>query len=414
MTETVPSSVYPGSRPRSLAAALDIPRPPELTWYVQARQPVAYEVSITRGLLNPANPALARAVGGDGHTGVRTLVVIDRVVDELYGERLRAYFDAWRVEARWKVMRGDEETKNLDQVVEVTEAMTAMGILRRTEKVVVVGGGVLMDVVGMAASLYRRGVPYVRVPTSLVGQIDAGIGVKTGVNHGTHKNRLGTYYAPEAALIDPEFLRTVPARHVANGLAEIIKMALIKDGALFRLLEEVVADVDSDSLADCGPATGEIVSRAIAGMLDELEPNLWEAVLERSVDYGHTFSPSLELRADPPLLHGEAVAVDMAVCIALAAGRDLITEAEAERALGLIAAAGLPVVHPVFTPELLEVGLEDAVKHRDGFQRLPLTRGLGACAFVNDVTGEELSTALKFVHTFADDLDVAPVNGDRR
>ncbi|MFI6943899.1 sedoheptulose 7-phosphate cyclase [Streptomyces sp. NPDC050418] len=400
--------------PRSMAA-LDMPRPPELSWYVQARQPVGYGVSITRGLLNPANPALARSVGADGQSSVRALIVVDRVVDDLYGEQLRAYFDAWNVDARMKIMSGDEETKNLEQVVEVTEAMTGMGMLRRTEKVVVVGGGVLMDVVGMAASLYRRGAPYVRVPTTLVGQIDAGIGVKTGVNHGTHKNRLGTYFAPEITLIDPEFLRTVPARHIANGLAEIIKMALIKDVALFRLLEETVADISSDSFADCGAAIGEVVSRAIVGMLDELEPNLWESVLERSVDYGHTFSPSLELRADPPLLHGEAVAVDMAVCVALAVGRDLLTEDEAERALRLIAAAGLPVAHPVFTPELLEVGLADAVKHRDGRQRLPLTNGLGGCAFVNDVSSEELSTALKFVHTFAGDLDLdgAVANGGR-
>ncbi|MEK8172830.1 hypothetical protein NKH77_38900 [Streptomyces sp. M19] len=102
---------------------------------------------------------------------------------------------------------------------------------------------------------------------------------------------------------------------MANGLAEIIKMALVKDAALFRVLESVADKIDAAALADCGPAVSEVMSRAVAGMLDELEPNLWEHVLERSVDYGHTFSPSLELRADPPLLHGEAVAVDMAVCV---------------------------------------------------------------------------------------------------
>ncbi|MEK8172831.1 hypothetical protein NKH77_38905 [Streptomyces sp. M19] len=80
----------------------------------------------------------------------------------------------------------------------MTRAMTEMGILRRTEKVLAVGGGVVLDVAGFAASMYRRGVPYVRVPTTLLGQVDAGVGVKTGINHGQHKNRLGTYYAPRA------------------------------------------------------------------------------------------------------------------------------------------------------------------------------------------------------------------------
>ncbi len=327
------------------------------------------------------------------------------MVDDLYGTALRSYFTAWQADATWLVMPGDEETKALEQVVEVTRAMTEMGILRRTERVVVVGGGVLMDVVGMAASLYRRGAPYVRVPTTLVGQVDAGVGVKTGVNHGTHKNRLGTYFAPEVTLIDPEFLRTVPHRHIANGLAEIIKMALIKDADLFHLLEETVAQISSDTLADCGADMREVVSRAIAGMLDELEPNLWESVLERSVDYGHTFSPSLELRADPPLLHGEAVAVDMAVCVALATGRQYLSPADAGRALALIAAAGLPLTHPVFTAELLQIGLADAVKHRDGLQRLPLTDGIGSCVFVNDVTPAELARALEFVHAYADRTD---------
>lgn len=393
------------NRPSRLTSGFDIPRPPGLTWYVQAQQPVGYEISLTRGLLNPVNPALAKAVGADNRGGVRALVVVDKVVDDLYGTALRGYFTAWQADATWLVMPGDEETKALEQVVEVTRAMTEMGILRRTERVVVVGGGVLMDVVGMAASLYRRGAPYVRVPTTLVGQVDAGVGVKTGVNHGTHKNRLGTYFAPEVTLIDPEFLRTVPHRHISNGLAEIIKMALIKDADLFHLLEETVAQISSDTLADCGADMREVVSRAIAGMLDELEPNLWESVLERSVDYGHTFSPSLELRADPPLLHGEAVAVDMAVCVAVATGREYLSPAEADRALALIAAAGLPLTHPVFTAELLQVGLADAVKHRDGLQRLPLTDGIGSCVFVNDVTPAELARALEFVHAYADRTD---------
>ncbi|MCL8013472.1 sedoheptulose 7-phosphate cyclase [Streptomyces sp. AS02] len=375
----------------------DLPKPPGLTWRVQSREPVGYDVNIVRGLLDPANPVLARACGADGQQPTRCLVVVDDKVHTLYAERIRAYLDAWRVESFWKVLPGDEAAKELDSAVAVTEAMTAMGLLRRTEKVVAVGGGVVLDVAGFAASLYRRGVPYVRVPTTLLGQIDAGIGVKTGVNHGTHKNRLGTYYAPETALIDPEFLATVDPRHIVNGTAEIIKMALVKDAALFELLETTFAGAGPQSLAAGGPAATEVISRAIAGMLDELEPNLWEQVLERSVDYGHTFSPSLELRADPPLLHGEAVAVDMAICVALAHHRGLLSADDTDRALRLMHTAGLPITHPVFTTDLLEEALRDAVKHRDGFQRVPLTDGIGRVRFVNDLTREELGRAREFV-----------------
>ncbi|WP_238412433.1 sedoheptulose 7-phosphate cyclase [Saccharothrix deserti] len=383
--------------PVRLGAVLDLPKPPGMHWRVQATQLIDYEVSVTRNLLSPNNSALAKACGADGRRPTRCLVVIDSAVHALYGERLQSYFDAWRIEAHWEPVQGDEGAKSLEAAVAVTGAMNRMGILRRTEKVVAVGGGVVLDVAGMAASIYRRGVPYIRVPTTLVGQIDAGIGVKTGVNHGHHKNRLGTYSAPESALIDPEFLRTLPQRHVVNGLAEIIKMALIKDAALFELLESMVADITAEVLARHGSATGEVLFRAISGMLDELEPNLWEDDLERAVDYGHTFSPSLELLADPPLLHGEAVTVDMAICVALACNRGLLSTVDADRAIGLMRDAGLPTAHPVFTAELLERALGDAVKHRDGQQRVPLTNGIGSAVFVNDITTDELAAALFFV-----------------
>ncbi|MBK0869278.1 sedoheptulose 7-phosphate cyclase [Saccharopolyspora sp. HNM0986] len=370
------------------------------TWRVGARQPVDYEVVIARGLLEPQNRELAQACGADG-VATRCLVLIDDAVDVLYGEALRAYFDAWSIDTSWTVINGSEESKSIAQVVAATEAMSSMGILRRAEKVIAIGGGAVLDVAGMAASLYRRGVPYVRVPTTLIGQVDAGVGVKTGVNYGTHKNRLGSYYAPEKALIDPEFLRTVPQRHINNGMAEIAKMALIKDRELFELLESVAGEVSAATLADAGPHLLEIMTRAIGGMLDELEPNLWEHELERVVDYGHTFSPSLELRADPPLLHGEAVAVDMAVCVAVAHNRGLLGHEGADRALALLQALGLPTTDPVFTTELLAESLQDAVRHRDGAQRVPLTSGLGSAVFVNDIDDGELAAALEFVRAAA-------------
>jgi 3-dehydroquinate synthase len=387
-------------RPAGLNPVADLPKPPGLHWNVRAKQPVSYGVSMVRGLLDPENPTLARACGGGQGRPVRSLLAIDPVVSSLYRDRFAEYFDRWRIDATWQVVQGDEESKSLEQAVLVTEAMSRMGILRRAEKVVAVGGGVVLDIVGFAASMYRRGVPYVRVPTTLVGQIDAGIGVKTGINHGHHKNRLGAYFAPELALIDPEFLRTIDPRHVANGIAEVIKMALVKDAVLFDLLESTVDSITPDTLAGCGSAISEVLSRAISGMLDELEPNLWEQVLERSVDYGHTFSPSLELRADPPLLHGEAVAVDMAICLALAHLRGHLSQHDVDRALRLLQGFRLPVSHPVFTRELLTEALADAVRHRDGLQRVPLTRGIGSVVFANDLTPEELGRALEFVDSW--------------
>lgn len=391
------NNILPVRNRNSLNHAWTFAKAPDLSWRVSASQPVKYQVTLSRDLLDPANGTLALGCGADGVKPARRLVVVDNVIDELYGERLRDYFAAWNISATWKLISGNEASKTFEKAVEVSEAMTQTGLLRRNETVVAIGGGVLLDIVGFAASLYRRGIPYIRVPTTLMGQIDAGIGIKTGVNHGTHKNRLGTYFPPVGAFIDPSFLQTLDQRHIANGVSEIIKMALIKDRALFELLEEKADQLDARTFAECDPQILEIISRAISGMLDELEPNLWEAVLERPVDYGHTFSPSLELKADPALLHGEAVAVDMALSVALALHRGLLTEQEADRALRLLAKAGLPLFHPTFTPALVESALQDTIKHRDGLQRVPLTSGIGQSVFVNDLTADELSRALGFI-----------------
>lgn len=367
----------------------DRPLTPRPSWRVSADHRIEYDVQMIVDVLDPGNDALA------SRCGARALVVVDHTVEDLYGPRVRAYFEHHAIPVAVIVLPAEEEAKELASVLAVADAMADTGLLRRSEAVVVIGGGVVMDVVGLAANLFRRGVPYVRVPTTLIGLVDAGVGVKTGVNRGTHKNRLGTYFAPTATLVDPSFLSSLPARHVRNGLAEIAKIALVKDPGLVSLLESAAARLPHIDYALTAIDTHEeILARAIGGMLAELEPNLHETNLERIVDFGHTFSPSLELIADPPLLHGEAVAVDMALCIELSSQRGLLSEFEARRALNLLYRLGLPLTNRMFTPDLLNTALEDTIKHRDGLQRVPLLTGLGRATFVHDLTPQELADAV--------------------
>ncbi|WP_454115604.1 sedoheptulose 7-phosphate cyclase [Microbacterium lacticum] len=359
------------------------------SWRVSAAHRIEYDVEMTADVLDPNNEALAVRCGG------RVLAVVDHTVEELYGPLIRAYFAHHEIPVSVIVLPAEEDAKELSSVVAVADAMADAGLLRRSEAVVVFGGGVVMDVVGLAANLFRRGVPYVRVPTTLIGLVDAGVGVKTGVNRGKHKNRLGTYFAPTATLVDPSFLISLPPRHIRNGLAEVVKIALVKDAELVSLLESVVDSLRQlDYALTAVDSHEEILSRAISGMVSELEPNLHEMDLERIVDFGHTFSPSLELIADPPLLHGEAVAVDMALCVELSLQRGLLSEFEARRVFNLLFRLGLPLTNRMFEASLLEKALEDTVKHRDGLQRVPLLTGIGRVTFVNDLTLEELSNAV--------------------
>ncbi|GAB2629726.1 3-dehydroquinate synthase [Streptomyces capparidis] len=374
-------------------------------WTVSAARTVSYEVRLCPGVLDPANPALATA-GQPGSP--RRLLVVEARVDELYGRAIRAYCRARDLDSEVLVLPAHERLKTMDSVCRVTEAMDSFGVDRRREPVIAVGGGVLLDIVGLACGLYRRSTPYVRVPTTLIGLVDAGVGVKTGVNSGSHKNRLGTYHAASTTLLDPAFLATLDDRHVSNGLAEILKIALVLDQRLFELLER-----DAERLVrhrmreEPGSSATEVLARAVHGMLAELQPNLWEHGLERVVDYGHTFSPTIEMRSftpgsGPALLHGEAVCVDMALTTVLAWRRGLIGVRQRDRVLSVMRRLRLPVTHPLCRPDVLADALADTVRHRDGEQRLPLPLGIGDACFVNDVTGGELERAAEFLRSRED------------
>jgi len=367
-------------------------------WEVRARQDVRYSVQFYDGLFSHTNTVLLRAGIGETPACQRRLIVIDTRVLDLYGWQIEAYFRANRVQFRFLPLNSTEPEKTVENVWRIVRALDEFGVNRRSDPLIAIGGGFLLVVASFAASLYRRGLPYVRVPTTLMGLIDAGIGIKTGVNFDAHKNRIGTYFAPQRAYLDTQFLKTLDDRHIANGIAEIIKMAIVKDAKLFRLLEENVDTLIGDRFSG-RPAYREILMRAAVGMLEELSGNLWEHVLERIVDYGHTFSPKLEMAALPELLHGEAVAIDMALSLVLAAQRDLISSGELTRALTLIDAFGLPTKHPQCDEDLLMKALAESTTHRDGLQRVPLSHGIGRAIFVNDLTREEIRSAARFLGT---------------
>lgn len=172
--------------------------------------------------------------------------------------------------------------------------------LRRREPFLAIGGGCVLDIAGMAACLYRRGVPFVRVPTTLLAIVDASVGVKNGVDYccavtdETYKNRVGSFYAPSACLLDPVFIASQDERNISNGFGEILKLALVRSSDLFDLLEAhgqklVESRFEDASLKQAG-VSSRIIDLSIQIMLEELGPNLWESKLDRCVDYGTFFT----------------------------------------------------------------------------------------------------------------------------
>ncbi|MCF4123363.1 sedoheptulose 7-phosphate cyclase [Antribacter sp. KLBMP9083] len=379
----------------------DLRRPPTTSWLVEATRTVSYTISVSRDVFSPDNPSLADAGTAGADNTRRRFVVIDKTVHEIYGGLLDSYLRHHDMTAQLCVLDADEQQKSMESVMEVVRGLDEFGVDRRREPIIAIGGGVVLDIVGLASSLYRRHTPYVRVPTTLIGLVDAGVGVKTGVNFNGHKNRLGTYEAPATALLDRNFLRSLDRRNMSNGLAEILKIALIKDRELFERLEGFGGPLLDERMQGATPETEaaarDVLRRAVHGMLEELQPNLWEGRLERLVDYGHSFSPSIEMAGLPELLHGEAVCIDMAMTTHIAHRRGMVTDAELSRVIDVMHVLGLPVHHAGCTPELLVKALVDTTRHRDGLQRLPLPVGIGDAAFVNDVSAEELRLAAEAV-----------------
>jgi 2-epi-5-epi-valiolone synthase len=371
------------------------------TWNIQTHLPVSYDVVYTHGLFEPSSTELLASP--ESQQNARTqLVVLDQSISEIYGQKITDYFDGHGVICQTMVMSGDESSKTIDNALAIVSALNKLGASRRADPPLAVGGGVIADVVGLAASLFRRGIPYFRVPTTLLGAVDVSVAAKTGVNYEGFRNRLGSYSPPPRTFVDPAFLASLPERHIRNGMGEILKLAAIKDRELFELLERSGRRLVETKFQEAGDAD-TVITRSIQGMAEELADNLWEKTLERCVDFGHSFSPLVEMTVLPGLLHGEAVVLDCILSSFLSLHRELVPEADVVRLLRTTQDSGLPTWHPGFADvDLLNRALEDTVRHRNGNQNLPLMSGLGTYVFANDISPDEIARAAEAMASWSE------------
>ncbi len=353
---------------------------------------VGYDIVRTSNLFDPYNPALL-SVGKC--KDARRFVVVDSNVERYYSRAINDYFSQNHIEAQIIPFMSGEEHKTVDQYLSLARELDAFPLCRRDEPVIAIGGGVLTDVVGFVASCYRRGIPHIKVPTTLMGYVDASIGVKAGVNFNGNKNRLGGFVPPVKVLLDRAFLKTLPKRHILNGVCEILKLAIIKDAELFNLLEvHGASSVDALFQDDAGSI---ILDKAIDGMIEELQPNLFEEELARKADFGHTFSYGLETQYEASMFHGEAVLLDIAVSTFIALERHLLSEQQVNRIFQLIMSLGMYLDCASLDADRLWESLQERVYHRNGFQRVPLPKEIGSCTFVNDVSLREIESAVEAV-----------------
>lgn len=372
----MPNADLVDAKAGSVATAARLARNSDGSLRLESRLDRTHRVVFARDLLAPDNPLLRDCLAG------RTaLLVVAPSVHRLYGQRLRRYFGAGPA-TDYLVLRRSESSKSLAAAVEVCERAAAAG-LHRMSPVVAVGGGVCTDICGLASALHHRGIPHINVPTTLIGLIDAGIGMKCAVNHGGRKSALGAFHPPEYSLLDAGFLTTLPVRHFANGLAEAIKLAVVSDAELFELLTAHATRLVATGFQAPPEAAARVLRRSVAGMLGELAQNPFETVdFRRKVDFGHTFSPYLEVGSGHAILHGEAVAMDIALSAQIACRLGRLAEPDRDRILALLRGVGLALTWPGTSIERLWADLSSVVEHRNGDLHLVIPTGIGACDFI--------------------------------
>ena len=264
----------------------------------------------------------------------------------------------------------------------------------------VVGGGLTTDVAGFACAVFRRSTNYIRVPTTLIGLIDASVAIKVAVNHGKAKNRLGAFHASRQVILDFSFLATLPERDVRNGMAELIKISAVGHSGIFELLEKYGADLLHTRFGhlDGTPELRDIAHRvtydAISTMLSLEVPNLHELDLDRVIAYGHTWSPMLELVPRSRSSTARRSASTWPSRPPSPSSAATSRPATATALFWLMSRLGLALNSPYLTPELLREATRSIVQTRDGLLRAAVPRPIGTCYFVNDLAADELDRAL--------------------
>lgn len=247
----------------------------------------------------------------------------------------------------------------------------------------------------------RRNTNFIRIPTTVIGLIDASVSIKVAVNYGNYKNRLGAYHAPMHTFLDFTFLKTLPEGQVRNGFAELIKISTCAHKPTFDLLDKYCEQLITTRFGREGnneevlKAADEINRAGIHEMLKLETPNLHEIGLDRVIAYGHTWSPLHELSPETPLRHGHAISIDMAYSATLANERKLLSDEEHRRLLNLFSRAGLSMDHELFDEDMLEKATKAILKTRDGLLRAAVPNPIGTCIFLNDVSSEEMNKALR-------------------
>jgi len=320
---------------------------------------------------------------------------------EQIGTYAQAHSDAMELIAGPEFVAAGEQVKNDPAfVTRLQQRLGDLGIDRHSY-VVGIGGGALLDMIGFVAATTHRGVRHIRVPTTVLAQNDSGVGVKNGVNAFGKKNFLGSFAPPYAVINDLDFLRTLQTRDRIAGIAEAIKVSLIRDGAFFEWLES-----NADALRDSVPsATARMIRRCAELHMRQIAHggDPFESGSGRPLDYGHWSAHKLEALTDHELRHGEAVAIGVALDTRYSVQTGMLAAGADERVYTLFKRLGFSLWHPALDLRgsdgrlLVLDGIEEFREHLGGELTVTMLRGVGRSEDVNTLDHSEILRAMSWL-----------------
>lgn len=319
----------------------------------------------------------------------KVIVVSDQTVAPLYAQRLSTSLRASDFEPILAQMHGGEQHKTLSTLQSLFDQILPARPERSTP-VIGLGGGIVTDVAGFLAASLLRGVPYIPMPTTLLAMVDASVGGKTGVNHASGKNLIGAFHQPQAVVIDPNVLATLPPREFRAGLAECIKHEIIRDAEGFDRLERELDNVltlDPDALA-------RLVVHNVEIKVSVVKEDPFERNVRAHLNFGHTFGHAIEKATDYALLHGECVALGMIAATRVAEALGMIVASDTRRIEALIRRAGLPVSGLTVATEDIVDAMRSDKKVRSGKLRLILPDRIGHVVIRDDVEPSLITAAI--------------------
>ncbi|MFC1568017.1 3-dehydroquinate synthase [Pseudomonadota bacterium] len=342
----------------------------------------SYDIHIESGCLASIGAVMAGLFGSPS----RCLIITNETVAPLYLETVQASLKTAGWQPQECILPDGEKYKNCESWMKVMDALMASK-LSRQEPIIALGGGVVGDMTGFAAACYRRGIPFVQVPTTLLAQVDSSVGGKTAINHPHGKNMIGAFYQPRLVWIDPTVLKTLEIRELRAGVAELIKYGLIRDNQFFTYLE---AHVKSLLALDSKVVSRVILTscrhKAEVVMADETEQGM-RALL----NLGHTFGHAIESMTHySEYLHGEAVALGTLMAARLSHMLGYTPDNLELRIQSLYEATGLPTTIPSFTADQWLDSMGHDKKNVGSRIRYILLRDIGDSFIAEDVTHENI------------------------